>query len=155
MSRFKYYFECIWNFLLRYACAFMWLVLLCAFSYSDMLPFLLFEQEHSLSMEIALQMQGTKMLITNVGLIGMVYVDNILVKLLSGPSKETSLQRIILIGSILLAILMSVSCEYVSKDGYVLRLEWLPVLAFSIFLVMLLIYKAESLVVSYDNYKEF
>lgn len=155
MSNIEYYLECLRNFLLRYTCAFMWLVLLCAFSYSDMLPFLLFEQDHSLSTEIAQQMEGTKMLITNVGLIGMVYVDNILVKLLSGPSKETSLQRMILIGSILLAILMSVFCEYVSKYGYVLRWEGLPVVAFSIFLVMLLIYKAESLVISYDNYKEF
>lgn len=140
---------------LRFFCALLWLVILSSFSFFDLINFMIHTSEHSISMEIVREMQNLKMIVANIGLIGMAYVDNVLSSMLANKGKESWTQKIVMLCSIVLAIYLSLMSQGVDINNPDFRWKNLPVVLFSIYMVCLLIYKMQSLEVVHSKGKSF
>lgn len=128
---------------------------LCVFSFYDLIIFAVHTSEHSISMEIVSEMQSLKMVIANIGLVGMVYVDNIIVSMLTRHHGESLFQRILMIIAIVIALMLAFISQGVDIEHHNFRYESLPGIMFVIYLLALFVYKFQSLEVSHTNGRAF
>ena len=140
---------------LRFVGALLWLAFLCAFSFYDLFDFMIHTSDHSISMEIVNEMQELKMIVANVGLIGMAYLDNMLSSMMTGKNNESLCQKLVMLVSIVVAIYLSLMSQGVDITKPNLRWENLPLILFVVFLCSLLIYKMQSLEVVHSEGKSF
>lgn len=150
--------DCLESFcegVLRFLCALLWLAVLCSFSFYDLINFVIHDSDHTISMEIVKEMQSLKMILANVGLIGMVYVDNMFLSMLTKKGNESWCQKFVLLCSIIVAIYLSLVSQGVDINDSGFRWENMPVVLFVIYLLTLLIYKMQSFEIVHSKGKSF
>lgn len=140
---------------IRFLCAAFWIVILCSFSFFDLINFIIHTSEHSISMEIIKEMKNFNMIVSTIGLIGMVYFDNILSSMLTKKSAESNAQKIILLVSVVIILYLAVISQTINLEKPNLRWESMPIVLFLAYLLSLLIYKMQSLEVVHSNGKAF
>lgn len=148
-------FEYVSDLMLRGLCSFIWMAFLCVFSFYDLIDFAVHTSGHSISMEIVSEMQSLKMVIANIGLIGMVYVDNIIASMLTKHHNESAFQRILLVVAIVIALMLALISQGMDIEQHNFRYESLPGMMFAIYLVTLFVYKVQSLEVSHTQGRAF
>lgn len=91
------------------------------------------------------------MILTNVGLIGMLYVDNFITKLFTKSKHKTSVLAPCLIISIIVAIFITIISQQV-LEGKFNAASWFKIsYLFMVFIACLIVYKAESLEIAHDT----
>ena len=91
------------------------------------------------------------MILTNVGLIAMLCVDNFITKLFTKNRHKTSILDPCLIISILAAIFITIISQLI-LDGTFVAADWFKIsYLFIIFVGSLIVYKAESLEISHNS----
>lgn len=135
--------------ILRYICAVVWLGILCCFSYGELLIHVITKSDIPFEAKFIELNSDTGMILTNVGLIGMLYVDNIITKLITKSQKEGHALGICLTLSIIIAIFVTIISQKVINKVFIPE-DWFKIsYLFYIFITCLVIYKAESLKIAH------
>lgn len=139
------------NTLLRYICALLWVGILCCFSYCEVLLFVISKNTETFENFFVRYNSETSMILTNVGLIAMLCVDNFITTLFTKSRHKTSVLDPCLIISILTAIFITIISQLI-LDGTFVAADWFKIsYLFIVFVGSLIVYKAESLEISHSS----
>ena len=137
------------NILIRYSCALFWIVVLCCFSYSELLFHIISQSEKTFEIFFIETNSELSMILVNVGMIGMLYVDNFITNLCAKKSNKASALEPCFVISIIVAIFITILSQMIVNDGLVL-VKWFKVsYLFCIFIAGLVVYKAKSLEIAH------
>ena len=134
------------NTLIRYFCSLFWIVVLCCFSYSELLIYMISESEQTFEEFFIESNSKLSMILVNVGVIGMLYVDNAITTFCTKRvSKHSSVLECCFVIGVILAIFMTVLSQMVVAKELDLN-QWMKIsYLFYIFIGCLIVYKANSL----------
>ena len=137
------------NTVLRYICALFWMIILCCFSYSELLLHVISQSEKSFEAFFIETNSNLSMILVNVGMIGMLYVDNFITNLCTKKTSKVSVQEPCFVICVIIAILMTIISQMIVNGELVLA-QWLKVsYLFAIFIAALVVYKAKSLEIAH------
>jgi len=125
------------------------MAILCCFSYSELLVFIVSKDTETFESFFVKANSDTAMILTNVGLIGMLYVDNFIIRLFTKSPGKNSILGLCLTLGVIVAIFITILSQKIVNKEFV-PAEWFKVsYLFCIFIVSLIVYKAESLEISH------
>ena len=139
-------------FFARYFYAILWTLLLASFSYTELLVSSLFVPNVHFEEKIIELLNSRIMLLSSVGLVAMLFVDNIITKKITRDNTQHSNFFVgVVIASIITVIFLAVLAEGIEKKSFVIpnwfRLGYL----FVFFLCCLTAYKAETLNIKHSS----
>jgi quinol-cytochrome oxidoreductase complex cytochrome b subunit len=130
--------------MIRYVCAIIWTGILICFSYGELVLNFFIKNDVKFDDKIIEMHDSSLMILVNVGLIAMLYVDSLITHILTKSNFRSKLAETVFFISIFIAIFLTVFAHMV-KEGVVLA-NWFKLsYLFIVFIAMLIIYKAESL----------
>jgi hypothetical protein len=122
----------------------VWTGILFCFSYGELILNFFIKNNIKTEDKIIEMHCSNLMILVNVGLITILYVDKLIIQLITNNNFRNKITEIVFFMSILIAIFLTVIAQEVKK-GVVLA-DWFKIsYLFIAFIVMLVIYKAESL----------
>lgn len=144
-----FYLPMAWKMIFRYVCAMIWMAILCCFSYSELLVFIVSKNTETFETFFVMAHSDTSMILTNVGLIGMLYVDNFIIRLFTKSPGKNFVPGLCLTVGVIMAIFITILSRRIVDNEFV-PAAWFKVsYLFGIFIVSLIVYKAESLEISH------
>ena len=135
--------------LLRYLCSIIWVGLLSCFSYGSLIINFFNERGLPLEETILESHESSWMILANVGLVLMLYIDKILTHLITKQKNKNHYIEVILFINIFIAIFLTVIAQQIKHEGFIL-VSWFKLsYLLSIFIILLTIYKADSLKITH------
>ena len=139
--------------MIRYLCALIWTGLLACFSYGDLI--LNFFNKNGISFEdkILETHASSLMILVNVGLVVMLYIDKLITHFVTGKSNKNQYTDVILIINIVLAVAITVIAQLmINKSDSFVPVDWFKLsYLFALFALLLVVYKAETLKIKHTS----
>lgn len=127
------------------------MAILCCFSYSGLLLFIVSDNTETFESFFIRANSDTTMILTNVGLIGMLYVDNLIIRMFTKSPGKTSVLGSCLILNIIVAIFLTILSQKIVNNEFI-PADWFRIsYLFYIFIIGLVVYKAESLEIQHHS----
>lgn len=131
------------NYLIRYSIAIVWIAILAAFSYGELVFDYIRVDSIGFGNKLIDIHSSYAMLLANMGLVFMLYVDRYVTYLITKHRYPGMHMEFLLFINMIIASTMTF-LAFKMKEGFVLKVNLLPCL-FIIYIAILIIYKAESI----------
>ena len=139
--------------MIRYFMAIFWVSFLCLFSYTSLIVLFIVKGYHCFVSSLTSNMQDDTMLLTNIGMVGMLFVDSFITGIITKRHEVRPILRLTIFLSAILALVMTIFTRIANEQGWLLQIETFTMLEFCVFILLLIIHKAESLCICHysDN----
>lgn len=135
--------------MIRYLMAIFWVCFLCLFSYTSLIVLLIVKGIGAFVESLTLSLLKDTMLLTNIGMVGMLFVDGFITDVLTKRHNVRHVLRLTVFLSAMLALTMTIVARIANDHGWLSQVETLTACEFCVFVILLIVHKAESLCISH------